>query len=488
MLSEYWRACISLLLPAAAHALLRVYVAQRLGEDALGLYSLTWTAYSCALTFGVVGAGVSMTRYAAQLTVSVQRRSRVLSAGLFQAFAGSLLVAMVLSLLARPIALSLFEVEDLAQLLYLAAIALPGAAIGKVVLGFLNGQQRMGTFMTLSAAQSVAIVACTVALVEKGYGATGAILGLLIPAAVAGFASLIAVRRETGQEPRKATAFPFFSPTLLRYGALVTLTNSVGLVQGYTDTVMIGAFLSETEVGLYAAATVLLQLVLFPGNAARLVATPRIAALWSREEAASLQHLIEHTLSAVAVITVPSAFTIALGGTVLLPIIFGAPFSAAGRAIALLMPGAAAMATWAAVGATLGITGHVQMAFRLSLVSAAANIPLNAILIPQFGIAGAALATTVSLLGACIMEAYAIHKRLGIGISWRRPLAAGAVLIAVAAWLLATGRQPGTLSECALWWFAAAGLCFAMQPAAMRSAVIARLRAWLKARTSYDSG
>ena len=99
MLTEYWRACVSLLLPAAAHALLRVYVAQRLGEGALGLYSLAWTAYSCALTLGVVGAGVGMTRYAAQLTSSIPRHSRILSAGLFQAFSGSLLVAISLSLL-----------------------------------------------------------------------------------------------------------------------------------------------------------------------------------------------------------------------------------------------------------------------------------------------------------------------------------------------------------------------------------------------------
>jgi O-antigen/teichoic acid export membrane protein len=428
-----------------------------------------------------------MTRYAAQLTSSIPRHSRILSAGLFQAFSGSLLVAISLSLLSRPIAIGLFEVEDLAQLLHLAAIALPGAAVGKVVLGFLNGQRRMGAFMIVTALQSMATVACTVALVETGHGATGATLGLLIPAAVAGFASLIAVRRETWQGPSRVIAFPSFSPTLLRYGALVTLSNSIGLIQGYTDTVMIGAFLSETEVGLYAAAMLLLQFVLFPGNAARLVVTPRIAALWSKDEAASVQCLMERSLSAVAMIAVPSAFTIALSNAVLLPAIFGAPFSAAGHAIALLMPGAAVMGTWATTGATLGITGHVQSAFKLSLLSAAANIPLNAILIPHFGISGAALATTASLVVACILEAYSVHKRLGIRISWQRPITAGAVLITVAAWLLATDRQPGTLFGCVLWWFAATVLCLALQPSAMRRETIARIQAWLNKRLIRNS-
>jgi O-antigen/teichoic acid export membrane protein len=114
-------------------------------------------------------------------------------------------------------------------------------------------------------------------------------------------------------------------------------------------------------------------------------------------------------------------------------------------------------------------------------------MPSNAILIPHFGIAGPALATTASLIGGCTPEACTVHKRLCIGISWRRPLAAGAVLITVAAWVLATGRQPGTLFGCVLWWIAAAARRFAIEPSAMRREIVARIQVLLNTRAFLNS-
>ncbi len=459
MLHDSVRAGLSLLIPAATHFLLRLYVGRSLGQEALGLYTLTFAVYSLALIIGTFGSGAGLTRYVAQIQRSHLRKARLLATAMIHSAGISGIVALALALAARPLSAYLFEMYDLSTYLIIAAVALPGAVTGKVVLGFLNGERRLGIYATIVIVQSLFIAVCTILIVETGHGMSGAVIGLFLPVAVTGMASVAVVYREVnlGFSPRRRHLL--LSSGLLRFGFYVTLINGVGLLQGYTDTLMLGVFLAERDVGIYAAAILMLEGVRFPAAAMRMASTPRIATLWAAGEIRRLTELVNRTTGVVAMIVLPIAFTCMVASTVLLRELLGHSFQAAATPLILLMPGGMAMGVWAGVGALLSSTGHVRTAFRCSVVSAGANVLLNISLIPPFGVEGAALATTVSLCLGCALQVREVQRRVGIELQWTRVALTGGFLAAIAAGLMLTESQPTTLPEIAIWWFAASILC-----------------------------
>ncbi len=463
MLRDSMKAAISLVAPAATYFLIRLHVGRVLGEDALGIYSLVWAVYSFALLAATLGMGSGLTRYAAQLGGSPSRQSRILIVGLLQTVVTALLAAIVLIAVAQPMSTLVFGVEALAVLLQYAAVALPGAAVGKAVLGFLNGRRKFGTYALVSVAQNVAVVLCSLACIESGLGIRGATIGLLAPASAVGLASLGSLRSAIRLGIKSLHAVPF-SRSLFTFGLLVTLTNGVGLVQGYTDTLMIGAYLGEREVGAYTAALLALQLTAFAGHAVQISTTPRIAAQWRRGAIEDMCNTIDHALNDMTAVVLPLAFSLALGSKLLVGFVFGDGFDNATSTLTLLMPGAAAIGIWSAVGTVLSSTGHVRTALRLSLLSAGVNVLLNAALIPALGIRGAAMATSTSLILGCTLEAYVVQKRLGVRLRWTQPALAGLLLALSAAALLLTARTPTTVLGMLLSWMGASVLCAAMLP------------------------
>ncbi len=461
MLRDSVRAGVGLLIPAATHLLLRVYVGRMLGQEALGLYSLTFAVYSFALVFGSLGTGAGLTRHVASLGGSSRGKSRLLLVGVAQSVAAGGAVALILSLTARPLSIGLFDSGQLYKLLLVAAAALPGAAAGKAVLGYLNGERRLGLYAAITIVQSTFVAICTMVLVRTGFGVAGAIAGLLAPISVTGLFSLALLHREIRlgmAEPGR----PLFSQGLLQFGLFITLINGVGLVQGYTDTLMLGMFLTEWEVGAYAAAILVLEAIRFPAAAARMAMTPRIAALWTAGEVARLTHLVNRSTRTVAIIVFPLAFTGMVGGGSLLHHMLGQSFAPSSTALLLLMPGGMAMGVWATVGALLSNTGHVRAAFRCSLISAGTNVLFNTLLIPPLGIEGAALATTASLCLGCVLQASAVHQHTGIRLRLNRLALTAGLLFALAATVGLAGLPPATLFGVAACWLFTSVLCGVM--------------------------
>ena len=65
----------------------------------------------------------------------------------------------------------------------------------------------------------------------------------------------------------------------------------------------------------------------------------------------------------------------------------------------------------------LNMTGHERFTALLSWSTTMLNVILNAVLIPRWGVEGAALATSFSLVMAAFISLIAVRKKLGIDTS-----------------------------------------------------------------------
>jgi len=78
--------------------------------------------------------------------------------------------------------------------------------------------------------------------------------------------------------------------------------------------------------------------------------------------------------------------------------LFGADFVAGYPALIILTAGMIVNAAAGPVGLLLNMTGHQRLCAKIFGTSALINVVLNALLIPQLGIVGAALATAATMI------------------------------------------------------------------------------------------
>jgi O-antigen/teichoic acid export membrane protein len=87
----------------------------------------------------------------------------------------------------------------------------------------------------------------------------------------------------------------------------------------------------------------------------------------------------------------------AIGKTLILTI-FGEVFLPAYLPLIILLIGYTIYSTFMSIGAFYSSVGHVKLSYKISFVSAILNIVLNIAFIPKYGIIGAAIATSTSLV------------------------------------------------------------------------------------------
>ncbi len=207
---------------------------------------------------------------------------------------------------------------------------------------------------------------------------------------------------------RRREWFAVAAPLLLISGSLVVLNQ--------TDTVMIGAILGTREAGIYTAAARIALLVLLGLTAVNAIAAPMIARLHATGKRAELQRMVTFCARAVLAVSLPAAALVMVWGEQVLAA-FGPAFGEGLTALRILAAGQLVNAAAGSVGFLMTMTGHQRQAAMLLGAAAALNVLLNALLIPPFGIEGAAAATaTTIVLWNVALFAY-VRRKLGIDAS-----------------------------------------------------------------------
>ena len=413
----------SLAISALVQFVLRIFLAHYMGDSDLGLYTLTWTIYSFAMIFAAFGIGQGITKYVAESREDTPRTSELLTSGLIASFAIGCLMALVLYASASVIADRFFHMPELAAMLRIVSIVVPFIAVEKATLGFLNGLRRMRLFAIINISQNVLIVVLTLVLALRGYGLKGATWGLVLPTVVVSLYSVFNLRDSVART-RLSSLVTALKPLLI-FGVFVVAANAVAMIETQVDAVMIGHYMTAADVGVYAAAVTLSQAILLPSRAVQVITGPTMATFWGKGDKAGIEKEANDVLKYTAVFIIPMAFVAIMLGPDLLRVLFGKSFMSATDSLSILLIGTGFSATWAGLASTLSSTAFVRVAFILSSVSMMVNLLLNALLVPHFGINGAATATSIASFLGGLLQLYCIQRLVGIRFRWKWLLGIG---------------------------------------------------------------
>ncbi|NJO94972.1 MAG: flippase [Pleurocapsa sp. CRU_1_2] len=189
--------------------------------------------------------------------------------------------------------------------------------------------------------------------------------------------------------------------------------GSMYLIKSQTDLLMLGAIKGAEAVGIYFAVARGAQLIDFVTNAANTVLGPNIASLYAEGKPEQIEKILIKSSRAVCLISLPIIVgLVGFGHWYLL--LFGSEFTQGQNSLIILCVGQLVNVATGSVGLLLSMTGHERYTLISRGGSTILNVVLNALLIPRWGIEGAAIATASSTILLNVENTIWVRKKLGI--------------------------------------------------------------------------
>ncbi len=184
---------------------------------------------------------------------------------------------------------------------------------------------------------------------------------------------------------------------LFSFSIWTFLSSGGSLIFSYADTIIIGYFMTDSDVGIYRVAFQLASVSALVVTTFHTVLYPRISK-WHAENNISL---IELSLSKSVTYCLVLIIPITVGGIILsdklMYYLYGASFESGATVLIILLFVQVANIFMFLYTMCLNAINKPRESFMVTAVSALLNIIFNIALIPVFGIAGAAAATLLSM-------------------------------------------------------------------------------------------
>lgn len=183
---------------------------------------------------------------------------------------------------------------------------------------------------------------------------------------------------------------------MLKFAFPILISSIGGMLIAYSDTIMITYYKTLEDVGIYNAAIPISMILWYFGNSIAAIMLPVISEMWQKKQKEYVREGIAllHKYSFAAII--PFALLFVSFPEIIIRILFGEKYLGAALALQILSVGAI-MYNIAIINANILVgLGKPKINSKIMIFAAIFNISLNTVLIPRYGIAGAATSTATS--------------------------------------------------------------------------------------------
>lgn len=375
--------------------IITLILGRNLGADDLGLYKMTLTIYGIAMIIATLGVPSALIKHVAEYKNNQIKLNQYVSSGIITSF----LFGIGFSLLfyfSSGLFSEIFKMQGLSSLIKLLSPIFPFALVDGALLGFLNGIREMKKHAMGAITRNVLMIVITVALIYYGFGVAGAVIGLVL-SSIGNFLFLMFLTKKYF----KISFFEYFQTTkkILSFGWKLLANNVINQINYRIDILFIGGFLTSTHVGYYVVAVSLSRFLWIVPDAIQRITYPATSEYWANNSYSSLQRMVDKSMKYTACILLPIGLGIGFFSKGIILKMFGGEFTNSVLPLQILILGAVFFGICSKpIGSSLAGANRPDLTLKTTSSGAIINIILNVILIPYFGIIGAAIATTLSLI------------------------------------------------------------------------------------------
>lgn len=398
-----------------------------LGPEVYGLFGVVLYLMATANLLLTSGFPQAASKYIAE---DNPRLGSIMSQSLRIQVLLSLLIFAIYFGLAGVIA-NLLNDPELITYIRISAFVIPAYAIFFIYSGgYLNGLRQFGMQAKASIGGSIAKIAGVIILVWVGMGVNGAILGYLFGALVGLLLAWKYLR------PIERGSKDFEWGRLIKFGIPATLFAVTLLLLMSIDLFAVKAMTTgDTDAGLYTSATTIARLPYFLFTGLALTLLPSISRSTSIGDVKLTGRYISQSLRYMLMLLIPGILMISATSAGLVTLVYSSRYIEAAQPLSVLVFGLGLIAVFNVLCNIIMGSGKPGVALGIVLPLVLVDIVLNVTLIPQYGLLGAAIATTATgLTGMIAGAAYVLwrFKTLVSAKSLLKICVASAVVYAVA--------------------------------------------------------
>jgi O-antigen/teichoic acid export membrane protein len=398
-----------------------------LGETSFGLFSLAWVVIGY-LAFLDVGVNRAATKFLSEHLAEQDHESArlivrtALTANLVLGLAGGLMVTLLSPYLIHSAFKVSAELQSQARLtFYAVGLAVPVLLVQGVFRAVLSSYQRFGWINAVNAGTTTAQWTVAAVLAWKGYGVAVVVFSTVVARIVATAAYGAVVFRLLPNLRLFQIHDLHGLPKLMKFGSWVSVSQLVSPLLVYLDRALIASFVSLAAVTLYTVPyEVMTRLRIIPTS---LVNTlyPAFSERGTAGQEVHLQRLYEDSLRYLLIMLLPGILFLFVFGTDLLSLWMGTIFASQTSWILQILAFGVLLNCMANVPYhALQALGRPDITGKLHLAEVPLYGVLCVVLIPRYGIVGAALANSIRISLDAVLLFWALHKycRCSLGALW----------------------------------------------------------------------
>lgn len=402
-------------------------VARLLGAEYLGVYALVIAVIQVAEVAAAAGLDTGLLRF-----VNL-REARMKTATIASAFKTasffSVAVLLLLLLFSGSIARAFHGDRLLHLALIVAAFAIPLNVATSLAGHAIQSYKQL--LPKVIATQIITPAALLAAMVLSRYaaGKDAALLVPYIPVALLAFVWIWPKLRRISGVGVHDIATAGMDRDMLKFALPLMAVSLFSMMSHWLDIVMLGYFCDTRTVGLYqpaarTAGMIRSVLLAFAG-----IAAPMIAEFHGKRQVQEIQKVYDLVTRWILMLIIPPVLLMVIIPEQVLSI-FGRQFAGSSTAL-ILLSAAALMQAFFGLGSTvLAMTGLERLSFVNQAVALLVQVLLSMLLIPAFGMNGAAISSLMVIGLLSLARAAELHVFLRIRMFSRalwKPLTAGAI-------------------------------------------------------------
>lgn len=403
-------------------------VIARTGVEQYGLISIAMAVFGIFVTFSILGMSEGVTRFVSfyKGRLDQKRIKGVITSALKITLPLSVVGALFLFFTSDWIAITFFHDSSLSILFKIFAFGIPFDVLRSIFFSSIRAFQRVEyEVYAKNVAENVTKIVLTLFLVYAGFGVIGATIAYVASVFVSFILSFYFMEKKVFPILKTKIVSIRSEQMLLSFSIPLLFTGVIYLIIQWTDTLMLGYFKTSAEVGVYnAALPTAMLLYLFP-SAIRALFFPVLSEIYAQNKMEIFKSIYSTITKWILIIdSIIFVFLITFSRQII-SFLFGEAyvvdqFSFLGYKIAISVFALIILTSGIVLSEFLGpakdvllVLKRTKLIFLNTTVGCVFNVVFNFILIPKYGMIGAAIATGFAYLIIFILmwiEAYVITR------------------------------------------------------------------------------
>ncbi|MFC4437303.1 MULTISPECIES: oligosaccharide flippase family protein [Natrialbaceae] len=278
-----------------------------------------------------------------------------------------------------------------------------------------QGFNNLGYSAIIQAISGFARLVFAIAFVLLGMGALGALFGYIVGYTIAAVVGLTILYLEFYTKHEPADEYESgLSRRLVEYSIPLTATRSANVIDKRIDVVLVGIFLTPAAVAFYTVGKQITDFVLAPAESLGFTISPNFGEQKAAGQLEEARQIYEASLTNVLLLYIPATVGLVIVADPFITMVFGSNYAGAVPVLQILAGFIILQAITNLTSDSLDYLGRARSRAIAKGGTSVANFGLNLVLIPTFGVVGAAAATVATHTVYVAVNLYIVHSELSL--------------------------------------------------------------------------